>query len=61
MSVCSRFIDLFRLKIRAPVTGFHTRTKSPSLSSGDMESLGIRKEANRNTNAIRYSNIRHVA
>ena len=49
ISVCSILSDLFRLNNRAPMTGFHTSTKSPSRSVGDMESLGIRKEEKRNT------------
>ena len=40
ISACSKLRDLFRLNNRAPTTGFHTNTKSPSRSSGDMESLG---------------------
>ncbi len=60
ISVCSRFIDLFRLNRRAPTTGFHTSTKSPSRSSGDIESLGIRKDANTNTCARIHIRNRHV-
>ena len=52
--------DLFRLNNRAPTTGFHTKTKSPSRSFGDMESLGIRKDANTNTCAKIQNKKKHV-
>ena len=60
ISVCSRLSDLFRLNNRAPTTGFHTRTKSPLRSSGDMESLGIRNDVNTNTCARIHRKNKHT-
>ena len=59
ISVCSILSDLFRLNNRAPTTGFHTKTKSPSRNSGNMESLGIRKDANTNTCTRIHNRKRH--
>ncbi len=60
ISVCSRLSDLFRLNNRAPTTSFHTNTKFPFRSVGDMESLGIRNDANTNTCAKIHIRNRHV-
>ena len=49
IAVCSSRSVALRLNSRAPSVGFQTATKSPSTSSGSIESLGMRKEARRKT------------
>lgn len=47
ISTCSNRSVAFRLKSLAPNVGFQIRIASPSISSGSIESLGMRKEENR--------------